>query len=751
VAFSGTVIVVGASICGLSCALALAQQSRRVRILEARLDPRSERGRRALALGAEQTELANAALERGDDDAAVQHFGSANRSCAAVWGSRQRNLLFDSHSLSYLHSLGVTVDALPSLRALDTHLGAGQPSIRIRYDPRERASGGWRLDAATIIAQRDPVAVSTIANVEGALRDAAEANPQIELRYDAQVVGYEETPTGLTVSHGDAAAAMTTDLLVVADGAGSRSLSRRLGIDRIEAGAESVDIAAFQCDPSSQVLGHSLNEGWLDARATPKGWVVFLCSGAGLLTVNVRRVVEGDSPTALELARAAGVEGSLAEQPADVRYVLDRAARFTAGPRTVIVGDAACRASPVWAFGAQFALLWAQMVADLCASPAATFLKFAPVALAAFSADAQRVANMRLEFERSALRLVDFANPEIRSASSESTAASMMAAIDDLELSFDSIGPHGGSLKLRLGMKLDDLVGASRSADLAAFCRSVGRVHFEGLFDLHFDGGRGESKPTKSGSTHYRTDLETIRLSDGSVSMKRSNAGYWTIAMNRAVLNRRVLSPGRDSVAIIETAELLLPDEFVTQTLQDIGPQLWMLGLTRTQPLSFEVELQPGAFEMGTFKVALRGPTLVRANLLRERGTARISFRLARGMATVENFSEFVRRTPLAATRTLRMWQTMFGRFADPVVDLWGAAASQFVRQVDFDIKPDGTGSATYHASGIPIRFPLSADDVRLLIGKLFDSASCARIMNQYQQRLVAARVAPAAAGSSKI
>ncbi len=217
--------------------------------------------------------------------------------------------------------------------------------------------------------------------------------------------------------------------------------------------------------------------------------------------------------------------------------------------------------------------------------------------------------------------------------------------------------------------------------------------------------------------------------------MERSNAGYWTIAMDRAVLNRTVLSPGRDSVATIESAELLLPDEFVTQTLQDIGPQLWMLGVTRTQPLSFEVELQPGAFEMGPFKLALRGPTLVRATLLREHGAARISLRLARGIAMVENFSAFVRRTPLGATRTLRLWQTMFGPLADPVVDLWGAAASQFVRQVDFDIKPDGTGSATYHASGIPIRFPLSADDVRLLIAKLFDSASCARIMNQYQQR----------------
>jgi len=477
------------------------------------------------------------------------------------------------------------------------------------------------------------------------------------------------------------------------------------------------------------------------SRGVSWGWVVFLSSGTGLLTVNLRRVVAGHSTSALELARAAGIDAPLAEQPADVRYSLDRAAYFTIGTRTVIVGDAACRASPVWAFGAPFALLWAQMVADLCASAVDTSRSLPAGALSAFSTEADRVANTRLEFERSALELVDFANPEIRDATGATTAASMLSAIDDIELAFHSRGPHGGTLQMRLGIAVDDLIGANDSLDLAAFYRSVGRVQFEGLLDLQFERGRGESTPAETGPTRYRTALETVRISDGSMSMERSDAGHWCIAMDRMVLNRKLSSSACDSLTTIERAELLLPDEFVTQSLQQLAPQLWLLGVTRKQPLCFEVELQPGILEIGTFKLSLRGTTLVRMTLRREPGKARISFHLARGMAMAEDFSGFVRRTPLGATRAVRLWQTLFGGLADPLVDIWAAGASQFVRQVDFDMSSDSTGSVTYHASGIPLRFPLSSDDVRLLIEKLFNSASCERMMHQYQQRVASARL----------
>jgi len=725
----------------MTCALALAQQGRRVRVLEAREDPRTERGRRVLTIDAKETELANAALARRDGPAAAEHFGAAGRARAAVWGSRNRNLLFDRHSLGYLHSLGARVGELPSLRTLDTHLGAGQPTVRIRYGPRQPIVGGSRLDAATIMAQRDPVAVPTIAQVENVLRDAVEADPLIDVLYAAPAVGCSETPTSVSVSYGEPESTMTADFLVVADGAGRRSLSRQLGIERVELGAESVDIAAFKCDPDDEALDHPLREGWLEARTTDRGWVVFLSSGTGLLTVNLRKVVAGHSASALDLARAAGVYAPLAEQPADVRYALDRAAHFTVGTRTVIVGDAACRASPVWAFGAQFALLWAQMVADLCANAVDTYCNLPADALSAFSAEADRIANTRLEFERSALDLVDFANPEIRAGSGATTATGMLSAIDDIELAFNSRGPHGGTLQMRLGIALDDLIGANDSLDLAAFYRSVGRVQFEGLLDLRFERGRGESTPAETGPTRYRTALETVRISDGSMSMERSDAGYWRIAMDHVVLNRTLSSSTCDSLSTIERAELLLPDEFVTQSLQQLAPQLWLLGVTRKQQLSFEVELQPGVLEIGTFKLSLRGTTLVRMTLKREPGKARITFHLARGMAMAENFSAFVRRTPLGATRAVRVWQTLFGGLADPFVDIWAAGASQFVRQVDFDINSDGTGSVTYHASGIPLRFPLSGDDVRLLVEKLFNSESCERIMHQYQERVASARL----------
>jgi 2-polyprenyl-6-methoxyphenol hydroxylase-like FAD-dependent oxidoreductase len=737
--------VVGASSTGIACALVLAQQGRRVRILEARTDPRSEPGRRALAACADEVARANDLLATGDHAGADTHFRAADSARSSVWGSRNRNLLFDSHALDFLRGLDVRVGELAPLTIFETHLGAAQPSICIRYGERGASSSAGRLDAATMIAQRDPVAVAPITVVEGLLRDAAEASPNITLDYDAPVLACPETADGVSAIFGAAdRQAATADLLVIADGAGRRALSRSLGIDRIEKGAEHANIAAFLCDLDGHVLGHPLREAWVDARATPQGWVVFLNSGKGLLTVNTRRVVGATAPTAVQLAVAAGVTGKLVEQPADFSFLLDRAARFTNSARTVIVGDAACRTSPAWAFGAQFALLWAQMVGDLSVAN-----RRAPRAagepLAAFAAEAERVTNMRLEFEHTALRLVDFANAGVRAACDDAIPTNLLSAIDRTELNFEAADPRGGKMTMRFGIDLEELVGGTGNSDVAAFWRAVGRVDVEGLLDLKFEGGGGKSMQTRAAPLDYRTHLGTTRVAGGTVSMQHHGAGYWVVALDSADLHRSARRSGDVSIASIERAELRLPDEFVTELIQRIGPRLWTLGALRKQPLCFDMQLREGEFAIGTFKLQLQGSPLIRVTVTRRPDAVRFGFKMLRGQASAEQFSRFVRQTPLGVTRPLRLWQALLGGFADPFVDFWAASTSRWIREVNFDVRSDGTGIVTYDMSGLPLRVPMSETDVRALIAKLFSSASCEQIMRQYQHSVLAARTVPVA------
>lgn len=741
------VIVVGASICGLASALVLAKRGYRTRVLEKRLDPQADAGRRLLAASALETDQANRARRRGDFGSANRRFRQAGELRSQVWGSRNRNLLFDCHSLRFLRNLGIDTEGLPGLRALDTHLGPAQPSVCIHYGQHASELGSGRLDAPTMIAQRDPVAVPTIAAVERLLREAAEADPNVEIVFGSCVNSVCSSAEAVTVTYGaGSVATAVADLLVLADGAGRQSVSRSLGFQRIEIGSEQMNIAAFECDPGDTLLGHRLDEAWLDARTTPRGWVVFLNNGSGLLTVNTRCVIGVDCPSALQLALAAGIDYPLVEMPADFVYPLDRTAEFIYGPRAVIVGDAACRASPAWAFGAQFALLWAQMVADLCPADADLTGLPDPEALEAFRADAEQVANMRLEYERSAIGIVDQANAGVRESSGVAMSTSFLSALDKLDLNFEARGPHGGDLRLRVGVDLRRLLAAGDRPSLGAFCDAVGRLDMEGFLDLRFDSsGHGESVPSPQSPIQYRTNLESIRFRDGTVSMGRNGQGYWSIAMDGVAMDRTVFASRSTSVTSIESAELRLPDEYVTELLKQMGPRLWALGAARQRPLCFEVALKPGLLKIGAFGLRLDGSPVARVTVGPERDVSRFRFELVRGTARADRFSRFVRQTPVSAMRPLRLWQQMVGGIADPFVDFWAASASQLVRTVDFEVFARGNAHATYNVAGFPVRISMSRRDVEALISRLFSSESCEAIMRQYQQAVSAARIRPIA------
>ncbi len=742
---NGIVIVAGAGICGLATALAVASRGRRVHVLEARHDPDDARGRGLLATADRLVERANRTLVRGEGGSADELFERAAAARNAVWGSRLRNLLFDHHSVGFLSKLGVDMRSLPRLRQLDTHLGPGQPSIFIRYGDRESGTGNGRLDAATLIAQRDPVVAASIGDVERVLRRAVDRNPNVVLSYDAPAVSIRQHDAGVSVDYGRRGIdTLRGSLLVIADGGGRRSLSRRLGIGRIDVGYEAMNIAAFQCDPDAELLGHRLDEAWLDARTTEQGWVVFLNSGAGRLTVNTRRVVGADAPTALELAIDSGAAAPLADKPADVRYALDRAERVVDGDATVLVGDAACRASPIWAFGAQFGLLWAQMVADLIGDSVGPGGPPSLESLRLFADEAERVSKMRLEFESSVIKLVDLANANVRSVSDITMSQNLVAAVDRIELNFEAAGPTGGRMALKLGVDLDRLISASDKPDLAAFCAAVGRFNVEGLLNLHYDGdGGGAASSSEAQPLDYRTNLERVRLQGGNLTVRRVDAGYWTFCMRGVDLHRNVDKSGSASVAAIERAELRLPDAFVTEVLQRMGPQLWALGATKHRPMRFEFELEPGKLELGDFELRLSGAPLVCMILSRRRGSSHFRFQLLRGSAVSRNFSAVVRNTRLGATRVLRAGQSVFGRIADPFIDWWASGASIMIRRVDFTMNANGSGKATYYFLGVPFPVRMNKDDVEQLIAGLFRSESCERIMRQYQTSVRAARISP--------
>ena len=745
-----TVLIAGAGICGLATALALARQGRAVQVFESRRDPRGPRcaasARRSVRLAA----AAGRVAQRGDAKRAQRLFDAAARASSGLWGQRHRNLLFDHHSVDYLRQLGVATDRLPPITSFDTHLGPGQPSVSIRYGERRSRNGSGRLDAATIIAQRDPVSAPAIHDVETLLLEAAEAHPNIHVRFDVQTGGYEESGERVRLQLDDEAQHQVDGaMLILADGGGRRSLSRRLGIERIEVGREAMNIASFQCDPDDDVLGHSLGDAWLAAHTTPQGWVVFLCSGKGRLTVNTRRVVDSESATGLDIARRHGVRGDLLEQPADFQYALDRTGEFVIGDRVFLVGDTACRASPIWAFGAQFALLWSQMIADLCKSGPVDECGPPVAELARYRAEAARISRMRLEFESSVIELVDYTNAGVREVSDIAMSENLFAALDEVELHFNAASPCGGGLDLRLGINLEALIGASDKPDLSAFCQAVGRFDIDGAMALEFDGkGNGRAQAMGDRAMHYRTRLEDIRMGDGQLQIRRDPAGYWSLTMENVHLQRRVRESGSDTSAGIASAQLRLPDEFVTDLLKQMGPRLWALGAIRRRPLQFDLALAPGLMTLGSFQLRLHGQPAARVTLQREHTGSRFRFELRRGSASVVDFADFVRQSSLSATRLIRGGQRLFGGLVDPFINAWSTGASHFVRRVDFKLNADGRGTAIYYVMGVAVPVPMTEHDVQQLIGELFNSQSCEQIMRQYQDRLVAADIAPRAEAS---
>ena len=352
---------------------------------------------------------------------------------------------------------------------------------------------------------------------------------------------------------------------------------------------------------------------------------------------------------------------------------------------------------------------------------------------------------MRLEFERNALRLVDFANVAIREASDGALAENLLAAFDRTELDFKALESTWSRLGMPAGRRLRQLFGGNGSPDVAMFRNAVGRVDVEvcwtSVRSRRRQGTQTRAAPLAIGPPRSRS----CRARHRSV---RRDAGYWAITLEGADVQRTIEGSREIAVASIEGAELRLPDEFVTVLLQRVGPQLWALGAVQKQPLCYELELRPGIFEVGTFKLQLLGAPLVRVTIGRERRAARLTFKLLRGQALAESFSSFVRATPIGAMQPLRLWQTLLGGFADPFVDLCAATASRLVREVNFDVNSNGTARATYDVGGIPLSVPMSKQDVQSLISKLFDSASCERLMRQYQGSMLAARVASVAADS---
>ena len=737
-----SVVIAGAGICGLSTALALGRQGVRSVVLEARSDPDSPAARDRLDRARKHVADANAALKLGDAERADQHFERASLERAPVWGSRQRNLMLDHHTLEFLRELGVAVETLPPLLQLDTHFGPGQPSICIRYGQRRSAEGSGRIDAATLIAQRDPVSATTISDLEFLLLRAAVEQPLIEVRFDSPVMNVEEDEDRVAVEYGGAGPGVIEgQLLLLADGGGGRSLSRRLGIDRATVGHEEMNIAVFRCPPESSILGHSLAHPWIDARTTKQGWVVYLCSGSGRLTVNTRCVNGNAAESALDIALRSGADATLLERPSTFRYTLDRAVRFAHGRRTLLAGDAACRASPIWAFGAQFGMVWAQMAADLF-DGVAPDSPIADDALRRYCIEAERVARMRLDFEASVIGLVDAANGDVNEAPDAGISRNFLSAVDEIDLTFNASSATGGQMALRLGIDVGELISASNKPDLSAFCSSVGRFGIDGLLDLEYqENGGGTMQSLDERPLNYRTNLEDVRVDGGRLAVHRDPAGYWSFSMQGVDLHRDVDASGSNSVAAIEHAELRLPDAFVDALVRNVGPQIWAFGATRKSPVRFDVELAPGTIELGTFRVALSGSPKVRVTLSRQRDASLFSFELVEGSATSRDFAEFSRRTRIGATQLIRAGQALFGKLADPLIDFWASAASRAVRRVDFKVFPNGSGKATYYFLGAALPVMMSRRDVTELMSALFDSESCERIMHQYQRSIRSARV----------
>ena len=722
------ILVVGAGAGGLTAALACANAGKSVGVVERRLDPASEEAAELLAQGGQLLAAADFALQRGRG--ATDILVAAGKLRAQVWGTRQRTIILDTASLAYLKSLGVDISNFPLLQKMDIDWGPAAPKLCVRYVTRDRhlenvAVG--RLDHRRSIMQRDWAVQTSIADLESALLNAAEANPLINVRFGSAASHCEQTANGVQVRVG--ADLRQYGLLVIADGGGSGSLASHLGITRKSLMRESLDVVVFsttdKCEYSA-VYG----EGFV----SPGGWTGVGSNGA-LLTVDVRSVPGASTDSAYAVARKLGIRSPLAEAPMRGTFAIDRATQLVHGSRVVLVGDAAMRGSPLFALGIQHTMLWSQTVAELATKIDTTN---APQALIEYERTAEELVQSRLQFEVACLQVLDQNNAQQRSFARALGSPSLLSAITVDEFEF-STGRQGAYLALCVNVDFRKLVmDATDPGPEIRALQGLGRAELRVRARFQSRNGVIVAHLTPDQELTFTSDIETIKISHGQLRIARSKAG-WSVRLENTAATRNSCANERFETPLGKFI-LDFPDAFLNSLSDSFLENLKHLRTWRQGELELNFK-DRSELRWGPVNLRFHQRPQARLSLIARSAVTRLRLRLTKGYVEPLAFSNFLRSTKIVATRCSPDFRAIPSNL-DSVIDSWARLAGVSVTQLDIDFHPDGTGAISFYlrVSQLRLTADLTAVDLVSVQSELVQSSHFADFLKTSRSPLHSAR-----------
>jgi len=717
------VLIVGAGICGLTTALALARQGRSVTVLEKRARADNHEAREALRSAAELLDVANARLGRSEPaQAELEQIVSLREQ---FWGLKERNVLIDARTLQFLGSLGVDMERLPEIDRMTLESMDGAFLMTIDPVRRHRLDGELEIDVEELLFRRTFDAQPTLGELEGRLLSALLDCPTARVLFDRRVTGIVAHEHGVRVTSADGSEHQAR-YAVVADGAARSSVARRLLPDKIVVGREPMSAAVFRCHAGGRFLDHDLAGSFTHTRLTEAGWLAAFCDGHNVTVAT--NVVTGDGPgwqlRLCEYLASVGLRAPLAEPPFLVSGETAISPRFTILDRILVAGDAAMTGNPRFGLGVQYCILWAQEIARLFASDQPDRID-----TSSYEEFGRQVTQQRRAFEAAWTRAIDGFVSDGWQLSSGGIPRLLERGLERFRLLLDvSRDTH---LVLDFALDVSGIEPDEHLSGLARTLLAYARIEVTGELTLalsdQVDGLTLEAQLSPHNPLAVRLASRLWIIDEGRLRITRADRS-WQVSLSNARADVGTSEPaGRTPDTsrrlTLEALRLELPDALLDQLTGLAAPPASGRAETLVRA---EYQLDERAtITLGPLRARALGRTRVRVVAVQMEGVApRLIIDVREGRLVPDNFAALSRDGRLRSLRWLGRLSTLTNGASDAFVDGWAALAGASIRRIE--MAPDARGGATATVDSW-FSFYLPADDVDALQKMLYSSAALGR------------------------